>query len=82
MNNLELSTLNVDNASVGSLSITYDCYPQQDIVLTKNAAIRFESAEIYVREGRLYFSSPEVGEWALTPTKEEKVKRILDNVEG
>lgn len=37
-----------------------------------------EGCSLFVRDQRLYFSSP-LGEFPLTPSKEEKVKTILDD---
>ena len=45
-----------------------------------NDDLRIEDCKLYVKEGRLYFHSPEIGEWALTPTKEQHVQRVIDTV--
>lgn len=49
--------------------------------LVHTAQVDLDNGRLYVREGRLYFYSPELGEYSLTPTKEERVGRIVEEVD-
>lgn len=83
VNNLHSNNSTLQNTTIGTLNVTHGIYAHDDLQLEPYSEIRFgwDNAKMYVREGRLYFYSPEIGEWALTPSKEERAKRVIDTLD-
>lgn len=91
LDNIDTRSINADYATVGTINVVNGFTGNQtfygDVIMQKTSKIYFGSehdmtrCKLYVREGRLYFHSPELGEYALTPSKEERVKRVIDTLD-